>query len=116
LRSAKIGCDIGLRHDRTAICVCDAETVEGQERTKRVVLDRMIVFEGSKANEVTLAQVEETLYETWRMFGHPRIRLDPWQGIGLAQRLRTRGVYVEEWSYSDKRYGAAAGALFGLLP
>jgi len=81
-----------------------------------VVLDRMIVFEGSKANEVTLAQVEETLYETWRMFGHPRIRLDPWQGIGLAQRLRTRGVYVEEWSYSDKRYGAAAGALFGLLP
>ncbi len=45
----------------------------------------------------------------------PTAPLDPWQGIGLAQRLRARGVTVEEWSYCDKRYGAAAGALFGLL-
>ena len=113
----KVGADLGLRFDRTAICVCHAESVDGEEHTKRVVVDRMIVFEGTKANEVSLAHVEETLYhgETWRTFGRPRIRLDPVVGHGLAQRLRKRGVTVEEWSYSDKRYGAAAGALFGLL-
>ena len=109
----KIGCDIGLRNDRTAIAVVHAEQVPDQQR--RVVLDRMIVFEGTKTDEVSLAQVEETLFQTWSRYGHPRLRIDPWQAIGLAQRLRAKGVYVDEWSYSDKRYGAAASALFGLL-
>jgi len=37
----RIGCDLGLRHDRTAIAVCHAETTPEPERTRRVVLDRM---------------------------------------------------------------------------
>jgi len=110
----KIGVDLGLRHDRTAIAVVHGEDVEGTD-AKRVVVDRMIVFEGTKANEVTLSDVEDTLFDTWQTYGRPRIRIDPWQGIGLAQRLRRRGVAVEEWSYSDRRYGAAAAALFNLL-
>jgi phage terminase large subunit-like protein len=111
----RIGVDLGLRHDRTAIAICHAEAVADQPRVRRVVLDRMIVFEGTKADEVRLAEVEGALYEAWRMYGRPRVRLDPWQGIGLAQRLRSRGVSVEEWSYTPQRYGATASVLYGLL-
>jgi len=111
----RIGADLGLRHDRTAIAVCHAEPVPGATRSRRVVLDRMIVFEGTRADEVRLAEVEGALVEAWRHYGRPKVRLDPWQAIGLAQRLRRRGVSVEEWSYSPQRYGAIATVLFTLL-
>jgi phage terminase large subunit-like protein len=111
----RIGVDLGLRHDRTAIAICHGEAVEGQPRVRRIVLDRMIVFEGTRADEVRLAEVETALFEAWRMYGHPQVRLDPWQGIGLAQRLRSRGVTVEEWSYTPQRYGAIATTLYTLL-
>lgn len=110
----RIGADLGLRHDRTAIAVCHAEAVPGT-RSRRVVLDRMIVFAGSKSEEVHLAEVEAAMVEAWRHYGRPRVRLDPWQAIGLAQRLRAQGVAVEEWSYSPQRYGAVASTLYALL-
>jgi phage terminase large subunit-like protein len=111
----RIGVDLGLRNDRTAIAICHAEPMAGQVRTKRVVLDRMIVFAGTKVDEVKLAEVESVLIEAWKRYGRPRVRLDPWQAIGLAQRLRRQGVSVEEWSYSAQRYGAVAQTLYTLL-
>jgi len=113
--SYRMGVDLGLRHDRTAIAVCHAEVVDRRARTRRVVLDRMVVFEGSQADEVRLAEVEGVLLACWRSYGRPKVRLDPWQAIGLAQRLRARGVSVEEWSYSPQRYGAVATVLYTLL-
>jgi phage terminase large subunit-like protein len=110
----RIGVDLGLRNDRTAIAVCHAESAPGV-RSRRVVLDRMIVFSGTRADEVKLAEVEGVLLEAWRIYGRPKVRLDPWQAIGLAQRLRRQGVAVEEWSYSAQRYGAIATALYTLL-
>lgn len=110
----KIGCDLGLTHDRTAIAVCHAEAVEGS-RARRVVLDRLVVFAGRPGEAVELAEVEAALLEAWGHYGRPRIRMTPWQAVGLAQRLRTRGVSVEEWGYSAKRYGAIASVLFALL-
>ncbi len=111
-----IGADVGLRHDRTAIVVAHAEWMpETSPPARRVVLDRLVVFSGSRAAEVSLGDVEEALLTVWRTYGKPRLRMDPWQAIGLAQRLKAKGVRVEEWSYSAARYGAAASALFGLL-
>jgi len=111
----RIGCDLGLRHDRTAIAVCHAEPIGRDVGVRRVVLDRMLVFEGSGADEVKLAEVEAALVEAWRLYRRPKIRLDPWQAIGLAQRLRQLGVGVEEWSYTAQRYGAIATVLYTLL-
>jgi hypothetical protein len=111
----RIGVDLGLRHDRTAIAVAHAERAEEAVRGRRIVLDRMVVFEGSKADEVRLGEVEDAILSAWRQYHRPRVRLDPWQGIGLAQRLRRQGVVVEEWSYSAQRYGAIAQVLFTLL-
>lgn len=111
----RIGADLGLRHDRTAVAVCHAECLDDQARSRRVILDRLIVFEGSKSKEVRLAEVEATMIEAWRQYGRPRVRIDPWQAIGLAQRLRRQGVSVEEWSYTPQRYGAIAQVLYTLL-
>ncbi|MGD0747727.1 MAG: hypothetical protein ABSB68_07945, partial [Acidimicrobiales bacterium] len=114
-RTYRIGADLGLRHDRTAIAVCHAEPVPGAPQSKRVILDRLVVFEGSRSDEVRLAEVEAAMVEVWSTYGHPRVRLDPWQAIGLAQRLRSRGISVEEWSYTPQRYGAIATVLYTLL-
>jgi phage terminase large subunit-like protein len=111
----RVGCDLGLRHDRTAIAVCHAEGVEDQPRVRRVVLDRLLVFAGTPEHEVSLAEVETALLETWRHYGRPKVRIDPWQAVGLSQRLRRQGVNVEEWSYSARRYGSIASVLFALL-
>lgn len=108
----RVGCDLGLTHDRTAIAVCHAEAVVG---ARRIVLDRLLVFEGRKGHPVELGEVEAALAEVWRAYGHPRLRMTPWQAVGLAQRLRGHGVSVEEWSYSPQRYGGMASVLFALL-
>jgi hypothetical protein len=62
-----------------------------------------------------LANVEAALVEIHERFRRPRILLDPWQGIGAAQRLRGRGLSIEEWSFTTKRYAEGAQALFALL-
>jgi phage terminase large subunit-like protein len=111
----KVGVDLGLTDDKTAIAICHSEVVEAGSRTRRVVLDRLLVFEGSKGNQVKLADVEAVLIEAWRQYGRPRVRIDPWQAAGLAQRLRRQGVSVEEWSYTPRRYGEMAVTLFTLL-
>lgn len=90
----RIGADLGLRHDRTAIAVCHAEPVTDRvPPSRRVVLDRMVVLAGTRQREV----------------------LDPWQGIGLAQRLRARGVTVVEQSFTPQVYGRMASVLYTLL-
>jgi phage terminase large subunit-like protein len=108
----RMGVDLGLRNDRTAIAVCHAEVAE---IGRRVVLGRLVVFEGSRQAEVSVGEVEAAVLELWKAYGRPKVRLDPWQMIGVAQRLRGRGVRVEEWSYSAQRYGAMASVLFALL-
>jgi hypothetical protein len=110
-----IGVDLGLRHDRTAIAVCHAQEEGIGGGPRRIVLDRLLVFEGTPDHEVNLTDVEAVVFETWRRYGRPRVRMTPWQAISLAQRLRRRGVHIEEWSYSPQRYGSMASVLFGLL-
>jgi phage terminase large subunit-like protein len=111
-----VGCDIGLRNDRTAVCVCHCEPVKDRvPPARRVVLDRLIVFAGTRQHEVRLADVEVALLDVWRRYNRPKVRLDPWQAIGLAQQLKARGVVVEEYSFTPQRYGQAAQTLFTLL-
>lgn len=111
----RIGADLGLRHDRTAIAVAHAEDVPERPDARRVVLDRMLVFAGTREREVVLGDVEAALVDVWERYHRPVVRLDPWQAIGLAQRLRARGVSVEEWSFTAPRYAQGAQTLFALL-
>ncbi|HEY4226033.1 MAG TPA: hypothetical protein VGM70_09485 [Pseudolysinimonas sp.] len=108
-----IGLDLGLKNDRTVMTVAHAEPQDGGG--PRVVLDRITVLQGSRKNPVQLADVELLANQTSRAYGHARIRLDPWQAVGLAQRLRDGGVSVEEWSFTAQSVGRLGQTLHLLL-
>ncbi len=103
-----IGCDLGLKRDRTAVAVCHAER---QESGVRVVLDHMRVWEGRRLRPVKLGDVEEHLVDVGRRFNHARVVIDPWQAAGLSQRLRHSGLSVEEFVFSQTSVGRLAAGL-----
>jgi len=72
------------------------------------------VLAGTRERPVQLADVEAVALEAARGYSAP-IRLDPWQAVGLAQRLRARGVVVEEWSFTPASVGRLASTLHLLL-
>jgi hypothetical protein len=73
-----------------------------------------VTFQGAKDVPVRIGDVEETVLALWRTYNRPGLRLDPWQAVGLARRLRARGVTIEEWPYTVQRYGEMASTLFAL--
>lgn len=103
-----IGLDLGLKRDRTVAAVCHREGA-------RVVLDRMGVWSGSRLKPVRIESVETWLEQAARSYGGARILLDPWQTVGTAQRLRGRGLQVEEFAFTAQSVGRLAGTLYGLL-
>ena len=108
-----IGLDLGLKDDRTVLTVCHAEPRD--DGAARVVLDRLAVLQGSRKQPVQLADVERLAEQSSRAYGHARIRLDPWQAVGLAQSLRDRGVSVEEWAFTSQSVGRLGQTLHLLL-
>jgi hypothetical protein len=112
----RIGIDLGLSHDRTAVAVAHAEIDPGTEPpSRRIVLDRLVVFEGTKDHPVRISEVEAAVLSLQRAYNRARVRADPWQAVGMIQRLRARGVTVQEWSYTAGRYGEMASSLYALL-
>lgn len=112
-----VGVDVGLKNDRTAVAVCHGEPVRSDDggRRMRVVLDRLWVAEGTRERPVQLRDVEAAIVQVCGDYGRPKVRLDPWQAVGLAQRLRGRGVSVEEWSFTSQSVGRLASTLHVLL-
>lgn len=105
-----VGLDLGFKRDRTCAAICHAERSAAGSDLRRVVLDRMTVWEGSRKDPVPLAVVEEWLLQASRAY-HARIIVDPWQAAGLAQRLRSRGIDVTEFAFSSSSVGRLATAL-----
>jgi hypothetical protein len=112
----RMGLDLGLTHDATAIAVAHAEVDPGTDPpTRRVVLDRLVTFHGTPEHPVRLDAVTETVLSLWRAYNRPRLRADPFQAAGLVQTVRAKGVAVEPWQYTALRYGEMASVLFALL-
>jgi phage terminase large subunit-like protein len=108
-----IGLDLGLKNDRTVLTVAHSERRETSGPL--VVLDRLHVLQGSRAHPVQLSDVERLALEASRAYGFAPIRLDPWQAVGLAQRLRDRGIKVEEWAFTAQSVGRLGQTLHLLL-
>jgi len=128
-RSYVIGLDVGLKHDRTVAAVCHVE-VESREWVERgeegwrqrstpiaatVVLDRMHSWQGKPGSPVELRRVEEWLAEAARTYRGARVVYDPFQAVGSMQRLRSRGIRVEEFTFSSGSVGRLASTLHMLL-
>lgn len=103
-----IGLDLGLKRDATAAMVCHKQ---GEE----VVLDRSAVWRGSRINPVKLDSVETWVEETARYYNGAQVVADPWQSVGLLQRLNGRGIKCEEFAFTAASVGKLASSLFNLL-
>lgn len=88
-----IGLDLGLSHDATVALVLHHE-----ERC--VVVDAIQTWQGSPGDRVRLSFVEEWLRQAARDFSPAEVILDPWQAVGLAQRLREAGLKVTEANFT----------------
>lgn len=87
------GLDLGTAKDRTAFAV-------GHREGDLVVLDRLEVWKPSRLQRLDFAEVERFIVAAHKRFGFT-LRLDPWQGLDLAQRLRGAGVKAEEYAFSQ---------------
>jgi hypothetical protein len=101
------GLDLGTVNDRTVLAI-------GHRDGDRVQLDRMMSWQGSRARPVDFAEVERFILEAHKRFGFT-LRLDPWQGLDLAQRLRAAGVYAEEFGFSAASKQRLAATLLSTI-
>lgn len=87
--------------------VCHGER-NGSDVT--VVLDRMAVWQGTKAKPVDLNAVEEWLVVAGHTYNRAKLVIDPWQSVGIAQRLR-RPLRVREFAFVQQSVGRLAMTL-----
>lgn len=106
------GLDVGLKNDRTVLTVAHAEMLP----TGRViVVDRQIVWQGSRRDPVDLAEVEATCVHVHEQYNRAPFVFDPWQSAQLAQNLRRRRIAVVEFTFSQTSIGRLAQRLYLLL-
>ena len=101
------GLDLGTVNDRTVLTI-------GHKELDVVVLDRMMSWQGSRRHPVNFAEVEAFIVEAHRRFQFT-LRLDPWQGLDLAQRLRARGVRAEEFTFTAASKQKLAATLLSAI-
>ncbi len=102
--------DVGLKHDRTVCAVTHPEARQDAAGF-RVVLDRMAAWQGSRRDPVSLDLVESYVLQAARDYQVSGILLDPYQAAQLAQRLRARGVRVDEFAFTAASVGRLGAAL-----
>lgn len=119
-----IGLDVGLKNDRSVATICHVESgdiasrqtndIAGSEG-RRVVLDRIAVWQGTRKDPVQLSDVEAWLLHASKDYNGASIVFDPWQAAGTMQRLRRQGVRVVEFSFTAASVGKLAVALHNAL-
>jgi hypothetical protein len=102
-----LGLDVGLKRDRTAACVCHLQ--DGV-----VTLDRIETWQGSRLRPVSLSDLEEWLVRAASEY-RAHVVVDPWQAALLVERLRRRGVRINEFPFSAQSVGRIASTLYQLL-
>ena len=85
--------DLGSVNDRSVFAI-------GHREGDAVLLDRLETWQGSRANPVDFSAVEDFIVEAHGRFGFTMLA-DPWQGLQLMQRLRSRGVPATEYAFSQ---------------
>jgi hypothetical protein len=80
-----------------------------------VALDRMLVWQGSRRQPVSIDEVEAAALEGWQSYGKPPLVANPWQAAQLIQRLRRRGVRVEEYAFTSQSVSRLALRLHGMI-
>lgn len=108
-RQYTIGLDVGLKHDRTVASVAHVDD-DGL-----VWLDRVGVWAGTRKQPVDLNEVEDWVHLSAGKYNNAPVIADPWQSAQLSQRLRRRGVHVEEFVFSQSSISKLAISLFNAI-
>jgi phage terminase large subunit-like protein len=95
-----VAVDLSSKRDNTVVAVCHAEPVlrEGSTAAHRIVLDRMETWTPRRGEPVVLAEVEAAIHHAAVSFGAPVV-CDPWQALSMIERLRERGVVIDEFTF-----------------
>ncbi|MGH3220235.1 MAG: hypothetical protein ACRDPY_16285 [Streptosporangiaceae bacterium] len=101
--------DLGSVNDRTVVTVQHAE--DGPAGRK-VVLDRIERWQGTRAEPVPLGEVRDTVRRLSGEYNAAEVVIDPWQGKLLAQELRDLGVTVTEFVFNATSVGRLALSLY----
>ncbi len=107
-----------MNRDRTVAAVCHAEAVLNDDHRRvgsRVLLDRMEVWQGSRDSAVQLTDVEQWIEQASSAYNGAHVIADPYQAVGLMQRLQERGVWVRKFDFTAQSVGQLASTLHLLL-
>jgi hypothetical protein len=99
--------DVGIVNDRTVLAVMHAEH---SPAGRRVVLDRIDRWRGTKSAPVDLSDVRDTLIARAQEY-RARAVVDPHQAVLIAQEARDAGVGVDEFAFSSTSVGRLALSL-----
>jgi Phage Terminase len=106
-----VGIDASVKHDSTAIVAVHWDRNEGKAY---LVWHR--IFQPSPDEPLDFeATVEKTILDLRTRFAVRKVVFDPWQMQSTAQRLRARGVAIEEFPQSSLRLTEASQNLFELI-
>ncbi len=75
----------------------------------------MEAWQGTRANPLNLQVVEDFVAEVSERYGSPPVLFDPFQTVGMMQRLRARGVRVQEVTFTPAVVGRLALVLHQLI-
>lgn len=104
--------DLGTTNDASVVCVSHAERMSDEAGApRRVVVDRIGRWHGSRRQAVDLSEVEQWIEQTSRTYNGAVVHADPWQAVGLLQRLRQRGIPAHEFVFSSTSVGRVGQAL-----
>jgi hypothetical protein len=101
------GLDLGSVNDRSVLAI-------GHRAGDQVVLDRMMTWQGSRRRPVDFAELEAFITEAHKRFRF-KLRLDPWQGLDLSQRLRAKGIQSEEFTFTSSSKQRIAATLLSTI-
>lgn len=107
-RHYNIALDLGIVNDRTVAGI-------GHRQNGKLVIDKMRVWQGSKAQPVDLAQVEEEVAALSALYNGAPVLFDPFQAVQLTQGLRRRGVRCIQQTFSQTTNAQLAMALYQLI-
>jgi len=99
--------DIGIVNDRTVLTVTHAEETPAG---RRVVLDSIDRWQGTRAAPVDLGAVRDTLIARASAYRASAI-LDPHQAVLIGQEARAAGVEVQEFPFTATSVGRLALSL-----
>ena len=123
-----VAVDLATRHDNAVVAVCHSEAIRDSEfaagqiapvpgalRGSRVVVDRLEVWTPSKNRPVQLSDVEAFIAECSPAYGNAPVVFDPFQAVGMMERLRSRGVRTVEYTFTQRSVGVLGNLLYQLL-